>query len=39
MEEYGTVKSIKIKEVRTEQKKRRWLVFQRKEKQKKLSQK
>ena len=28
MEEYGTVESIKIKEVRTERKKRRWFVFQ-----------
>ena len=35
MEEYGTVKSIKIKEVRTERKKRRWFVFQWKRKQKK----
>ena len=39
MEEYGTVKSIKIKEVQTERKKRRWFVFQWKGKQKKLSQK
>ena len=39
MEEYGTVKSIKIKEVQTGQKKRPWFVSQRKKRYKNLSQK